>query len=307
MSSDEPGWTENPAELLKYRVMAVMERGESDCVEIAHALTCGPDEVRDVFEWLVAADMAGHTPLRGGDTQPHDAFLNAHGKARVREWQAARTPGRTKRACEAALLAWLDARDGETIPSTNDLLKDVRGYYFGEPFSDDTIGQAAKEVLDHGLIRGHRTSVPGVLRPAITPLGRAVLTQHGGDLGAWLATSSGQRGDTFHISNSTGVTVANRSPGAQQSVHVTTDAREQILNVASALEQMTPALGLGPADVARAAGLVGQLREAAEVVEEEPERARGLLNTVKAIAVNGTGSAAGTALVALVEAVAHSL
>lgn len=306
MSSNDPGWTESRDELLKQRVLGLMARGETDCVEIAHALTCGPGEVREVFEWLVAGNLAGHSPLRAGDGAPHDAFLNAQGKAIVRDWQAARTPGRTKRACEAALLAWLDARDGESIPSTDDLLEDVRGHYFGEPFTRETIGQAANELLTHDLIRGHRTSVPGVLRPAITPLGRAVLTQHGGDLGAWLATSSAH-GDTFHISNSTGVTVANRSPGAQQSVHVTTDSKEQILNLASALEQMTPALGLPPVDVARAAGLVGQLREAAEVIEEEPDKVRSLLDTVKAVAVNGTGSAAGTALVALVEAVAQSL
>ena len=122
-----------------------------------------------------------------------------------------------------------------------------------------------------------------------------------------MASSSGTGGDTFHISNSSGVAVANRSPGAQQAVHVTTDAREQVLNLASALEQMAPALGLESADVARAAGLAAQLREAADVVEEEPQKARGLLNAVKAIAANGTGSAAGAALVALVEAVAQSL
>ncbi len=70
---------------------------------------------------------------------------------------------------------------------------------------------------------------------------------------------------------------------------------------------MTPALGLEPVDVARAAGLVGQLREAAEVVDSDPSRARKLLDTVKVIATEGAGSAAGTALVALVEAVAQNL
>lgn len=302
----EPGWTDNLHTLLRHRVMTAMAQGETDCVDIAHALPCGPDEVQDVFSWLVAENLAGHSQLRGGDKGPHDASLNAHGRAVVRKWEAASTPGRMKRAGEAALLSWLDAHDGERIASTDDLANDVRGFYFGEPFSAELLREAAREVSKLELITGTRTWGGPVLRPRITPLGRGVVSQHRGDLGAWLAATSLGGGDTFHISNSTGVTVANRSPDAQQSVYVSTDAREQVLNLASALEQMTSALGLEPADVVRAAGLVGQLRDAAEVVVTEPEKARGLLNTVKTIAVNGTGSAAGTALVSLVEAVAQS-
>jgi hypothetical protein len=307
--TDDPGWTDNPATLLRYRVTLAMQQGESDPVEIAHTLGCAPTEVSDVFEWLVRNEMAGQPQRRRlGEKAPTSARLNGLGRAAAEGWRASSTPGRMKRACEAALLSWLDANEGKTFASTNELMEDVRGYYFGQPFTEETIGTAAKELLEHRLIRGHRTSVPVVLRPEITPLGRSVLIQHHGELGAWLANSSSRGGgDTFHITGSTGVTVANRSPGAHQSVHVTTDAREQVLNLAAALEQMMPSLGLAPADEATAFGLVGRLRNAAEEVVEKPGRVRPLLDAVKQVAVSGSGAAAGTGLVALAEVVAHAI
>lgn len=302
------GWTADPGELLRFQVMLEMRRGESDCVEIASNLTSGPAEIQDVFQILIAEGLAGASPLRGGDTGPHDAYLNATGKALVRSWEAARTKSQEKRACTSAMLSWLDAHDGAHLSSVTALSDDVRGHYFGRPFDETAIRDAAHELHQHGLIEGLRDD-DTVGRPQLTLLGHVVVTQHDGDVMAWMAASQSgaSAGDTFHFTNSSGIAVASRSPHAQQSVHVSTDAREQVENVAAALEQMLESLGLEPADVARAYGLARQLRDAAEVVEVEPERARRVLGAVKAIAVNGTGSAAGTALVALVDMVAQSI
>jgi hypothetical protein len=306
MSSGDEGWTDGPTLLLEYRVLRQVAAGESSAARIAVALETDEDEVSYAFNGLADEGWVGFPPNRG-DVLHRTAYVTGRGHAVVREWDGA-SASRIRRACAAAILSWLDAREGPQDASTEEFRCNVRGYYFGVPFTNETIWDAVNDLIEHGLMKAESVFGDPAAFAEITPLGQAVLTQHHGDIPAWLAATSARTGgDTFHISNSTGVTVANRSPGAQQSVHVTTDAREQVLNVASALDQMTPSLGLAPADVARAAGLVGQLREAAEVVEEEPEKARRLLGTVKDIAVNGTGSAAGTALVALVEAVVQSL
>lgn len=306
MAADDQGWTDDPAVLLRHQVLTAMGTGETDSVEIAHALTGSPEEVGRVFQHLIAQGLAKGFALRVGDQWPEDAVLTPEGRALVSSMRAARTPGVIKRSCNAAMLAWLDANEGVTIFSTEELHSDVRGHFYGEAIPMTVGHDVARELHKHGLISGSPTGQGPVLRPAITALGRAVHTQHSGDLGTWQAASSGG-GTTIHVTGSTGVTVANNSPGAQQSVRVTTDAREQVVNLAAALEQMLPSLGLAPADFASASGLVAELREAAEMVESEPGRARRLVETVKAIAVNGTGSAAGTALVALADQIARNL
>jgi hypothetical protein len=256
---------------------------------------------------MESAGLITTSPLTLADRYPSNAILTGIGRGEVSDWNAARSAGKTQRACEAAMLSWLDAHEGEQILSTDEFKGDVRAHMYGEPFTDEVLMKAARTLHQHGLISGSPTFGGATLRPAITPMGRGVVAQHNGNIAAWLGSSRSGGGDTFHITGSTGVTVANRSPGAQQSVHVTTDAREQVLNIAAALEQMMPSLGLEPADQAKAFGLVGQLKEAAEQVEEKPGRVRSLIESVKQIAVAGTGAAAGTGLVALAEVVLHSI
>jgi hypothetical protein len=307
MAADEQGWTDDPAVLLRHQVLTVMGTGETDSVEIAHALTGSPEEVARVFQHLIAKGLAHGFQMREGDQWPYDAGLTSEGRALVASMQAARTPGALKRSCTAAMLAWLDANDGVRIQSTEQFLSDVRAHFYAEPFPETTASQVAQDLHKHGLCTGSPTWGGPVMRPQITPLGRAVYMQHGGDLGAWHASASGGTSTTINVTGSTGVTVANNSPGSQQTVHVSTDSREQILNLAAALEQMLPALRLEPVDFARASGLVVELAEAAEAVDSDPGRARRLLGVVRDVATQGAGSAAGTALVALADAVAQSM
>lgn len=302
----DPGWTTSPSVLRVQKVALAMTAGTSSAVEIAQSLGCSAHDISDAFAELIADGLAKPAPRRLAGEGVLTAYLTGAGRARVEEWKSARTPGAIKQACTAALLSWLDAHDGEEIADTDEFFLDVRAHYFGEPFSADVVVLAARQLRDAGLMKGQGTTKAVFLRPEITPLGQAVSRQFGGDLAAWHA-STAAGGNTINISGSTGVTVANNSPGARQAVRVTTDSREQILNLASALEGMTPVLGLEPADVARAAGLVGQLRDAADHVGSDPGRVRALLDAVKGVAINGAGSASGTALVALVEAVAKNV
>jgi hypothetical protein len=291
--------------LFRFRVMLEMFRGESDCVEVASNLTAGPSEVQEVFAELVVDGLAKPVPARLGDSGVHDAYLTPAGKAQVRGWDSVRIRSREKSACMGALLDWLDSNDGRPVGNAGDVIHDVRGHYFGRAFDDEVIRTAARELHDKGLISGLRGG-DTVAAPKITTIGQVVLRHHDGDVGAWIASQIGG-GDTFNIHHSSAFALSSRSPNAHQWVQTSTDAADQLRNLAAALEEMTSVLGLEPIDLARAHGLVGQLREAADLVDVEPERAQRLLAAVKAIAINGAGSAAGTALVALVDAVASSI
>ncbi|MGA9746338.1 MAG: hypothetical protein WBQ50_02670 [Nocardioides sp.] len=299
------GWTDNPSELLYYRVVHTMDDELHDATEIAELVGSEGRDVGQVFELLVQQGLAGAFPRRLSDSYTHDAGLKATGKAKKSEWIAAQTPGRTKRACVAALLSWFDARDGETISSTDDFAGDVRAYYFGIPFESSTIVAAAKELKNLDLIKGTGTWGGPVMRPAITTLGKVVVARHGGDLIDWQAATQGNGGISIH--NSTGVAVANNSSNASQSITVTTNVADQVLNLAAALQAMIPVLELEPAQEASAHGLVVQLQQSAPESESSPRKVKQLVSAVRDIAVNAAGGAAGSALVALAEQVASNL
>lgn len=133
------GWTDNLSELLYYRVVHTRDDELHDATKIAELVGSEGRDVGQVFELLVQYGLASAFPRRLSDSYTHDAGLKATGKAKKSEWIAAQTPGQTKRACVAALLSWLDARDGETISRTDDFARDVRAYYFGVPFEPSMI------------------------------------------------------------------------------------------------------------------------------------------------------------------------
>ena len=60
---------------------------------------------------------------------------------------AGRTPERLKRDCTAALLSWLNERDGEQVTSIEQLFEDPRGYQYGELFS-----KVSNETMEGALL-----------------------------------------------------------------------------------------------------------------------------------------------------------
>jgi hypothetical protein len=305
MTTDD-GWTDNPAELFRQRVVLAMATGENDCVDIAHAVQSAPQEVGDMFDLLATEGLAGCRPRRMAPGYTTHATLTPAGRAMVAQWNAARTAGNTKRACTSAMLAWLDALDGEAV-STDKFLKDVRAHHFGEPFNERLAFGVAKELLRMGLIRGTGSWGGPVIGAEITRQGRLVCRQHAGDLDAWTAAQTASGGTVVNVHGSTGVNVAANSPGAQQSVTLSTEIRDQVLTLASALDVIRLEAQLEPVDLARAAGLVGQLREAAEGGVTEPGRMQRLLEDVKKLSIGAIGGAGGQGLYALVEAIMANL
>src|SRR5262245_24554081 len=190
--TNEPGWTENPTVLLQQQIMMLMADGEKESRSIAQRLDVELDPVGQQFESMADSGFVTTGPLRLADRYPSVAILTADGRDEVAAWASRRSGGRAQRECEAALLSWLDAHEGERILSTGDFKDDVRAHLYGEPFTDDTITRAARSLHEHGLIKGSPTFGGVVLRPTITPTGRGVVSQHNGDLAAWLASSGSQ-------------------------------------------------------------------------------------------------------------------
>ena len=185
-------------------------------------------------------------------------------------------------------------------------LTDVRAHFFGERFSEAEANEALDYLGEVGLAKGISVAWGGsLLRPQVTADGKTCVERYDSNIGAWLARAGS--GTTFAISNSQGVTIASNSPGATQTVTITTDARQQMLQTADALLATLPVLGLDADDEARAHEVADRLRAEAEQDESEPGRVRAVLKDARTIAVSGTGSAAGVGIVALAQQIAQGL
>jgi hypothetical protein len=295
------GWTSNPVQLLSQRVLLALSINETaNAEQLAVELQTEPNAIGERFLALEASGEAECFERGSGDHFPEGARITGHGRQVVAGWESHGTPRALERACSAAILCWLDARDGERVMSTDDFVADVRSYFYGRPFAERVRIDAIRELLKHELISGSHTWTGAVLRPGITTRGQGVVAGFEGDLVKWQASAS--VGGDITIKNSTGINVVSRSPGTGQAGAISSGVREEVYNLAAALREWIPELGLEPVEQARALGLVGQLKEAADA--GDPGRLRELLIAVRAIGVDATGSTLGVGLLTLVDLVA---
>lgn len=111
---DQP-WTDNPSILLQQQVLVTLAgTDDTQAVDIAHTLASGPDEISAAFRQLIAQGLAAGFNQRGGGGDPGATMADA-GADSVGQWAALRTRGRIKKACSAALLAWLEDLDEEPL------------------------------------------------------------------------------------------------------------------------------------------------------------------------------------------------
>jgi hypothetical protein len=304
--NNEQAWTDDPAELLRRRVLRLMA---DDVVEqgalIAERLGEDPKDVGHAWDVLAGNHLVRAFEPSLAETYTTQAMRTPAGRALVSRWDAQSGVGNLKRSCSAALLAWLGALDGQDVGSTDEFTGDVRAFHFGVAYESELVAKAARDLKSLGLIEGTATWGGPIVRPAITPLGQLVASRHGGDVLAWQMSRGAET--TVHVTGSTGVVVAANSPNAQQSVTVTATIAEQVLNLAAALEAMIPVLQLEGADEAQARGLALELKQAAPEASSNPARTSRLVAAVRDIAVNAAGGAAGSALVALASQVAANL
>lgn len=307
----ERGWSADAAVVLRYRVvgwLADYQRERPGHIpsngDAAQALGVSSEDVGRVTESLASDSLCRIGPSLRTDSAPVMPEPGLDGLAS--KWATARISRRERRtACRDALLEWLYDKPGQ-VSDVSPFAADVRASFFGDNFEEQEINEALDHLVEVGLAKGIGVAWGGsVLRPELTAEGRTCAERYDGSVAKWLSRASS--GTTFAISNSQGVNIATNSPGASQTVTITTDARQQMLQTADALVATLPVLGLEPEDVERARDIAERLREEAERGESEPGRVRALLKDLRTIAVSGTGSAAGVGLVSLAQQIGQSL
>lgn len=175
--------------------------------------------------------------------------------------------------------------------------------FYGHAFTDTEVTDAQQWLHDQGLISGQAAWGGQIPRPSITTLGETV-AESGQSVNDWaIPTPAKDLGNTTNITiaDSPNAQVSHMSPGSIQQIEFGQGSRQKVLAVSEALIQAVPVLGLDDLAAAQAREIAEQLQ--AVVVERDPDRGvlRQLLDQARTIAVSGTGSAVGNAVVALVE------
>lgn len=217
------------------------------------------------------------------------------------------TVGR-RRAARDAILQWLyNAKAaGTASPVLTTTSLGSYGLYYGHPFTEQEVADAAVWLREQGYLRGSASSGGGIPRPTIAAVGEQVV-EDGRSVNDRAPATADVPAVAINVTGSQGVNIAANSPGATQSVTLTKDQRQQILTVADALQAMAPSLGLTPEHAAQAERDVVELREAAADPTADPGRVRGVLEQVRDTAVSAAASGMGNALVALVDQTVRAL
>ena len=306
----ERGWSADPNVVLRYRVVRwLADRSREDPgripsnEDIAEALGVDMKRVGLVTALLASQGLCWLGSGMSTPSLPVKAEPGLVGLAAT--WAVARASRRERRvACRDALLDWLYEMPGQ-VPDAAPFSADPRSSFFGEDFADQEISESLGHLLEIGLTEGISSWGGSVVRPQLTADGRICVERYDASVAAWQSRASTE--PTFMISNSHAITIATNSPGAIQTVTITTDARQQMLQAAAALLATLPVLGLDPEDLERANDIAQRLRAEAEQGESDPGRLRAVLKDARTIAVAGTGSAAGVGIVALVQQIGQSL
>lgn len=220
------------------------------------------------------------------------------------------TVGR-RRAARDAVLRWLYDRKaaGQANPVMN--AGGLGGYasYYGHAFTEQELNDAAGWLKEKGYLRGTGSWNGGIPRPGITAEGEQIV-ESGRPVHD--VTPSTAAADipalAINVTGSSGVNIAAYSPGAQQSMTLTQDQRHQVLQVAEALDQMRgQALGLNPRDAEVAGEVVAHLRELVDEPDPDRSHLRAALDQAAEVALSGTATAVGGALVALVQQATQAL
>lgn len=210
-----------------------------------------------------------------------------------------------RRALRESLLRWLYDQNahGTEWAYIDQFMQSTYGFYYGEPFPERDVAQATNWLKENGYLRGQGSSWGGVARPGITAKGETVV-ESGVSVNDSAALASVPPPAAMTITNNiSGGTnnIANASPHAQQSMSITTDARQQMVQVADALDGLLDRLGLDAENFRVAQEASRDLRDESAAPAPDHGRLRALLEKVKEVAVSGTGTALGSAIVALAE------
>lgn len=309
--NEDRGWSPDPSVVLRHRVvcwLGAFHRSDPTTLpsnsDVAEALGVLVPDVVDSTEALAAEGLAN--PPEGMVASANSAWLTAAGRRLASGWDANRRSVRRRRsACRDAMLDWL-YEVPQRPTDARGLLVDTRGWFFGQQFTDANVGEAVTHLHGIGLVEASTIAEGPPVQPFLSEEGKECVERYDSSVAAYLDRKRGG-GTNISVTGSQGVNVAADSAGAQQSVTITSNTRQQLVQIADALDATRPVLGLSTEDDERAQAIVLRLRDEAERDEGDPSKMQRLLQDVRTIAVSGSGSAAGMGIIALAQQVAHAL
>ncbi len=212
-------------------------------------------------------------------------------------------PAERRVACRDALLNWSYRNPHGQHVDIREFGASPYARFFGEHFPWAEVS-AALEWLERAglvsvrLIGGHDSS----LHVATTTDGAEMVER--GRSTRQLNESAGSV--SYHVSNSTGVAISHHGTNSPQTVTVgstpvTDELRTRLTQLAEAIEQAVPALGLTEANRAEALGIAAEMRYESRQQTADAGRLRKLANRLGEVAVSGSGSALGAGIVALAQ------
>ncbi|RAM37696.1 hypothetical protein DBZ45_08840 [Arthrobacter globiformis] len=211
-------------------------------------------------------------------------------------------PRKRAQAARSSVLQWLydEYLQGSNSPNISRFSTSTYGAFYGSEFTEGEIVQATRHLRDQQLIQGKAAMGGPIVRPQISPYGIQRI-EHEDKPAAVVASERASVTYNYHFNNDGPVNLANNSPGAQQSITLTTTQINDARMATSAFSQTLPILGIPEERQAEAKQVITELEEETTAAAPQPGRLKSLLNKVVELAVLGTAEGAVGAVISLAE------
>ncbi|MDQ0730442.1 hypothetical protein [Arthrobacter sp. B1I2] len=232
-----------------------------------------------------------------------DVVMSQQGVDTAEEFEAFRSNKRRRaQAVRSAVLQWLydESLDGKSSPNISGFSSSKYGSFYGTTFTEGEIAQATRYLREEQLLQGKAAMGGGVIRPQITTYGMQRI-EHEDKPATVLASERASVTYINNFNNDGPVNLATNSPGAQQSITLTTTQINGARMAASAFSQTLPILGIPENRQTEAKQVIAELEDETAAVTPQPGKLKSLLNKVIELAVLGTAEGAVGAVVSLAE------
>lgn len=266
MPRPNAGWTDSFLELVKIRLLdKTQEMNEEgwapEATQFVGDLADNERLLKTAAKGLAAEGLAKTEEDLGGGVS---LMITPAGETLVQTRSEQRKNPRLRAAaCREAVLDWCYTAGVDV--SLREFAGDVRAHFAGDPFSQDEIQAAARDLREKGLITGKGTLQNQILRVGITAAGKSVVEDYDSSIKAYESQGQTATGlTTIHIEGSTfsgQLTVGDSNQITQNNAGAGSEFADLLQAVLAAASQTN--------EDERVAKLVAQLQLEAE--EEEPD------------------------------------
>ena len=267
MARSDAGWTDSAFELTKIRLLdKVQEENEKGFAPVdAQFVGIVSDDERLLKTAARALGDEGLAVTESGLSPEISLQTTAAGQALVQTRNERRGNRKLRpAAARDALLDWC-YQVGE-VANIGNFPSAVQAHFEGDPFTEDEISQASRDLNERGFITGTGSMGGGIARPSLTAAGRSVVEDYDSSIRAYETRDQTPRGHATTINFDGGsfsgqLTVGDHNQVTQNNGSMDPEFGELVKAV------LESASGTSGED--RVAKIVAQLQ--LEAVEESPE------------------------------------